>query len=377
MNPGESENNLAGPFARAFERARPRRARRIALVALLVLALAVLAASLITIPYYAETPGTGLAISQLIVVPKAQAHRHKGGVYLTDVDLQQLRAIEYPFFYFQKNATIVPASELTAPGVSNAQYDEEGVIDMTTARQAATVVAFRTLGYKVSAAQSGVAVYATEPGAPGSNLLVGDVITSLNGMTTLSIAVLSRAIDRYLPGTTVHLGVHLLGSKKRSRVSARLGELEKGASGAVSCKSVRTVVKKKTACLAVAPDQLYRTLGLPFPVELRSNGIIGPSAGLSFTLGLLDELDQKSLTGGRKIAATGTMSVNGSVGEVGGVAQKTVAVKAAGATVFLVPKGANYKTAKANAGSKLKVYAVSNIAQAVAVLEKLGGRLVR
>jgi PDZ domain-containing protein len=88
----------------------------------------------------------------------------------------------------------------------------------------------------------------------------------------------------------------------------------------------------------------------------------------------MQELDPANLTGGRKIAATGTMSIDGTVGDVGGVAQKTIAVRGAGASVFLVPPQ-EYAVAKAHAGGHLKVYAVSTIGQAVHILESLGGRI--
>jgi PDZ domain-containing protein len=86
------------------------------------------------------------------------------------------------------------------------------------------------------------------------------------------------------------------------------------------------------------------------------------------------ELDPANLTGGLKVAATGTMSIDGTVGDVGGVAQKTVAVRGAGANVFLVPPQ-EYAVAKAHAGPHLKVYAVSTIGEAVHILESLGGRV--
>ncbi len=107
-------------------------------------------------------------------------------------------------------------------------------------------------------------------------------------------------------------------------------------------------------------------------VDLSSEGIVGPSAGLAFTLGLMEELDPADLTGGRKVAATGTMSIDGSVGDVGGVAQKTIAVRGAGASVFFVPPQ-EYTVAKAHAGSRLKVYAVSTIGQAVRILRVTRG----
>ncbi len=103
-------------------------------------------------------------------------------------------------------------------------------------------------------------------------------------------------------------------------------------------------------------------------------GIVGPSAGLAFTLGLIDKLDPYSLTGGKVVAATGTMALDGTVGDVGGVPQKTYAVEDAGATVFFVPTQ-EYKTALAHANSSLKVVEVSNVCQAVDWLLAHGGRV--
>ena len=75
----------------------------------------------------------------------------------------------------------------------------------------------------------------------------------------------------------------------------------------------------------------------PFPVSINVTNIGGPSAGLAMTLGVIDALTSGSLTGGHTVAATGTMDSQGDVGDVGGVAQKTVAVENAGATIFLGP----------------------------------------
>ena len=75
----------------------------------------------------------------------------------------------------------------------------------------------------------------------------------------------------------------------------------------------------------------------PFPIKINSDEIGGPSAGLAWTLGIINTLSGGHLTGGLTIAASGTIRPDGSVGDVGGVEQKTVAVERAGATVFFVP----------------------------------------
>ena len=91
-----------------------------------------------------------------------------------------------------------------------------------------------------------------------------------------------------------------------------------------------------TVNLGIQPeDQVDFTY--PFPVSIDVTNIGGPSAGLAMTLGVIDALDKGSLTGGRTVAATGTIDGQGNVGAVGGVAQKTVAVENAGASIFFVP----------------------------------------
>jgi PDZ domain-containing protein len=112
----------------------------------------------------------------------------------------------------------------------------------------------------------------------------------------------------------------------------------------------------------------------PFHVSVNLNNIGGPSAGLAFTLGLINTLSGGKLTGGRTVAATGTICADGSVGQVGGVPQKTVAVENAHATVFLVPE-AEVSQAQSKATSSLHVFGVNTLQQALNDLESLGGNL--
>jgi Lon-like protease len=97
----------------------------------------------------------------------------------------------------------------------------------------------------------------------------------------------------------------------------------------------------------------------------------GPSAGLAFTLGIMDVMTKGSLTGGHKVATTGTMDVDGNVGPIGGMHQKVLAVKASGAIEFLVPSS-EAAEARKYAGS-LKIVPVDTIDQALTALTKLGG----
>ncbi|KAB1141840.1 hypothetical protein F7R91_30965 [Streptomyces luteolifulvus] len=111
-------------------------------------------------------------------------------------------------------------------------------------------------------------------------------------------------------------------------------------------------------------------------VTLNLADVGGPSAGLLFTLGIIDKLDGDGsggdLTGGRTIAGTGTIDADGKVGAVGGVALKTQAARRDGATVFLVPK-AECGDAKSELPKGLRLIPVTTLNSAVnslAALEK-------
>lgn len=107
-------------------------------------------------------------------------------------------------------------------------------------------------------------------------------------------------------------------------------------------------------------------------VTLKLADVGGPSAGLLFSLGIIDKLDSAGadLTGGRTIAGTGTIDAAGKVGAVGGVSLKTQAAKRDGATVFLVPKD-ECSDAKAELPKGLRLIPVTTLKGAVGALEAL------
>jgi PDZ domain-containing protein len=382
---------------------RPRKRRKLwyVLAALAgLVAVAALVSSLITVPYYALTPGQAQSVAPLISVsPPSVVHSHTGSVLLVDVEETELRAIDWLYFKLDNNATIIKASDILGPETP-AQYNTEGVIDMSDAQQAATVVALDELGYHVKVVPAGALLYALLPGSPAeADLAVGDKVTAVGSRAVTTAQGLTEALAPALPGTTVKLTVSTFSPVAVKTVSLTLGTWrivgpKKSASlaclpagqGARDPIAVRYPngalgypVKGKPArpvgCLGVLDvENAYRIGRLPVRIDLRSEGIVGPSAGLAFTLGLMEKLDPENLTGGQKVAATGTMSIDGAVGAIGGIEQKTIAVRSSGASLFLVPP-ANYARAKAYEGSHLHVVAVSSISQAISVLERFGGKL--
>jgi PDZ domain-containing secreted protein len=175
-------------------------------------------------------------------------------------------------------------------------------------------------------------------------------------------------LHQHRPGETVTLQVGSIAQPMPGHaVSLRLGSVKKN--GVV--EPLIGIGDPKAPIASMGTQPVY---DFPFQVHISSDNIGGPSAGLAFTLGIIDKLSGGELTGGRVVAATGTIRPDGSVGDVGGVAQKTVAVEQAHATLFLVPPG-ELPDAQAKATKGLVVRAVSNVAQALAILMQMGGHL--
>jgi PDZ domain-containing protein len=141
-----------------------------------------------------------------------------------------------------------------------------------------------------------------------------------------------------------------------------------GGVGASGCAGIKA---RARSWLGVSGEDGF-TYRLPGSVSIDTADIGGPSAGLAMTLSLINVLSGGSLTGHYVVAATGTIDVKGDVGDVGGVAEKTVAVQHAGASYFIVPQ-VEVSTARAAASPGLKILGMTTLAQALRDLRSLGG----
>lgn len=107
-----------------------------------------------------------------------------------------------------------------------------------------------------------------------------------------------------------------------------------------------------------------------FPVEadIRLQDVGGPSAGLMFSLGIIDTMTDESLTGGQDWAGTGTVDPDGTVGAIGGIAQKVVGARDEGVEHFLAPRQ-NCGELEGRLPGGLDVYGVEDVDQAVGIVE--------
>lgn len=343
-----------------------------------VVVLAALVAGRIQLNEYALTPGDAQPVGPLISLPAGKGHALHGRVLLTDVNLTQLTALDYLFYRLNGDAALVNGDQLVEPGTSSTQLILQGYLEMQQAKAAAEAAAFRRLGERVTERDGGTLVYGVQDGSPAAGHLdVGDVVTAVDGRPTPGVCQFIGALHRLVPGSPARLDVRLASISSAGAVTygrtvtsvVRLGRRPKGEPAATGCPGVAS----SDAYLGVSVETNL-VFGFPFPVRIDTADIGGPSAGLAMALGLLDRLGGGGLTGGRTVAATGTIDPQGDVGDVGGVAQKTVAVERAGATVFLVPPQ-EYRAAESKDVPSLRVYPVATLAQALQVLERLGGHL--
>jgi Lon-like protease len=362
------------------EAARGRVAGRRWPIVLVVLVVVVIAAGWIAnqvpVNYYVITPGDANPVSQYIEVPPHLDHPLTGKILLTDVFVTKLNALNYlQYRYLESNNEVVSGPQLFGPTPNEGQYLDQGYLQMAQAQNFAKAAALTRLGYTVTSTNAGALVFGVAPHSPAArSLKVGQVITAVNAAATPTDCSLIAALHGITPGSAVTLTVE----------ESSINDIGQVVPGPTVQKQVRVAAPPKglvdtgcgpptrpTAYLGIDP-QTKQDWAFPIKVTVHTADIGGPSAGLAMSLGIIDSLSSGRLTGHRIIAATGTIDQQGNVGDVGGVAEKTVAVERAGATVFFVPQ-VEKATAEAKATNQLHVYAVSNLDQVLRILKRLGG----
>ena len=294
------------------------------------------------------TPDVAHPVAPLVSVQGAHPAR-AGAVYFVDVQERRASELEALLPWLHSHASLVPADEVVAPCSSDQQSTQEGLREMALSQRVAAAVALRRLGYHVGVHPNGVLVSQLIAGTHAPcNLQPTDRIIAVNGTSTPTIAKLHSVLGGVSPGAVVAL---------------RLRRGEK-----TLVVRIRTVNAGGRALVGFAPAQSAE-ITLPIKVAIHAGAIGGPSAGLAFALEVMEQLGH-DVVHGQRIAATGEMELNGTVGEIGGVEQKTYGVRAAGVRVFLVPAGANARTARRYAGP-VKVIAVTSFAQALHALATL------
>jgi PDZ domain-containing protein len=224
--------------------------------------------------------------------------------------------------------------------------------EMQASKQHATEVALAALGFGEPEGKGARVVDTLRNFGAHGVLEEGDVIVTVDGEDVDTTCDVGRLVDRHEIGDTVELVVRRDGERRAFRIETRASERDPG-----------------TPLLGVEMEDVGYEFDPGVDVDFQTGKIGGPSAGLMMTLALYDKLTPDDLTGGRRIAGTGTIACDGGVGPIGGVEQKVAGAEQEGAAIFLSPQ-ANLDAAE-RAADDIEVVAVSNFDDAREYLENL------
>jgi PDZ domain-containing protein len=340
----------------------PRRRRRplvaAGTVAAIVAVIVLLGGTLIRLPYVLIAPGTASSVERVVKVEGAPTYPHRGQLLFLTVSVSSDRPNAFAVLsgWLDSNTDVVPEDQVLQ-GRSRAEDARLNKLEMADSQMTAKQVALERLGYTVPKSGTGAAVTGVQKGSPAQGKLrVGDVITAVDGQPITLADQLGPIVRSRPPGIPVAFGVDRDGTTSQVVVGTR--STPEG-----PCQG-RPQVGVQSAT---------RAEKFEFPVDVRidTGRVSGPSAGLAFTLTILDELTPGDLTGGKKVAVTGTIRSDGSVGPIGGAQQKAVSAHDAGAKLFLVPT-AEVKEARSRADG-MKVVGIRTLDDALDQLHRFGG----
>ncbi len=286
----------------------------------------IVVAAVLPVPYVTLSPGPVIdtlgevAGKPLISIEGAPVYDTTGQLDLTTVSEnggpgRRISLLEVLAGWVRPAVAVLPEGLLYPPDADPAQLEQQNTEDMLESQDAATVAALRQARVPV---RPTAVVSEVAPDGPSAGVLeVGDVIAAVNGVAVATPEDLRDEVTRAQPGDVVRLRIDRDGIGQSVLVTTQAAEGD-----------------PERAVIGVVPTVGYDS-DVTVDIELENVG--GPSAGLMFSLGIYDKLTRGALTGGRHIAGTGTMAVDGSVGAIGGIQQKLRAAQAAGAELFLVP----------------------------------------
>ena len=315
-----------------------------------------IAGSLARSPYVVLSPGSARGTEPLITVPKDKSHQTKGSILFTTVSVRQHATYAEALYGWLKSDLDVFPYKAIYGDQTRAQNQAEGRQDMNQSKLVAGKVALEELGYTVKTTGTGVLLLDVDASFPSAKVIhKGDTIVAFDGKKVTIDSQLVELIQAHQPGDTVTLTIEPSGTRTDRQVTTTLGRRP----------------NTDVPALGVSIQTRDLNFTLPFPIGIDSGRVGGPSAGLAFTLGVLDRLTPGSITGGHIVAVTGAMSADGQVQQVGGVRQKAVAARLAGSELFIVPTG-EYDDALETAGA-MKVVKADTLQQALERLAALGG----
>lgn len=314
------------------------------------------AALVVPMPFHEIQSGGAYAVEDMVTISAAT------GEVDGDLDLLTVRRttpniLEAMWVGLHPGRVLEPARDRTRTGLDPAAYREVQRHAFRSAFLTAIAVAAEEAGHTVELETRAVVAQVLDGGPSDGRLRPGDVIDGIDGMPVEGADTL----------------VDLLGASDDPRPVAL--RVDRDGQPTEVTVDLRELPETDRPVLGIIVETVAAEPRLPFDATLGDTNIIGPSAGLMMALATADLLLEEDLARGRTIAGTGTISRDGTVGTVSGVAQKTRAALDVGADLLLVPRE-QLSDASAAVEAGIEVVGVTSLADALAAVRGGGSAVV-
>ena len=327
--------------------------------AIVVFLIALMPMGLITTEYYFMSPGPPYQWE--IDYGNNENYTFEGNLFQLTVRRDEANVFVYLWSLINESYDLYPREVILPDGVTPQELSEISIQNMRTSENVAIAVALKNVGYEIESKGDGVAVVGLLEDSPVKDKLKkGDLINSINNTDIFSATEFISTLRTYSIGETVSIGLlrEIDGIKEQIYIKTTLIE------------HVEYEGEPMVGFLATTVNERF---DFPFEIDIKTGNVGGPSAGLMMALNVYNNLIPEDITNSKIIAGTGTIEIDGSVGPVGGIKQKIIAAKRAGAELILVPV-ANFEEAQPFETDKTAIVAVDSFDEALAVISQYSSR---
>ncbi|MFC5888455.1 PDZ domain-containing protein [Kitasatospora sp. CM 4170] len=346
----------------------PRRSATMLAATLLLIALLCVSV-LMKVPYTEMSPGptyNTLGVQEktgtpVITVTGHESYPVSGHLNMTTVQVTGAKyepsLVNAVVGWLRDDVLVVPHDNVYPKGQTDADAKKQNAEEFALSEDHARTAALTQLGIPVG---NELIVQSVTAGAPAEGRLhAGDRIVAVDGAPVTDAEGVAKAVTKHQPGESVVFTV----------VPMAKDAAKTDPSAARTDITVPTVKSPDTgsAMVGIRPGVRHT---YPFQIDIGLQDVGGPSAGLMFSLGIIDKLTPEDLTGGRFVAGTGTIDDAGKVGPIGGISMKLIAARDAGAEYFFTP-AANCAEAGKNTPSGLTLVKAETLDGALKSLEQI------
>ena len=291
----------------------------------LLVAIIIISGFLLLYPldYYVVSPGVAKTVAPMVEI-EGDSYSAQGDIMLTTVSMKQANTIDYLWIkLFKPQLYELQSMDFLPQDINMDEYFDLMREMMAESQLKSQAVALEGLGYQPQITGKGVKiVQVLETSNAYDKLEEGDIIVGVDGA---QVQLLTETVDKI---QNRELGAPVQITVKRD---------DEQRNYSIETKSLEENSGKPSIGVLITPYK--RNYDFPIKININAGQIGGPSAGSMFALEIYNQLSEEDITQGAKIAGTGTINLDGSIGKIDGIGQKIVAAKEEGASLFFVPAG--------------------------------------